>query len=115
MNEKEKRRHQRVALNRPGTIRLTNGPEVNTQVTEISESGLKCVFSQTVALGSAAELRFVLPVAIGKECLVVGRVQHHHRYNESFLLGIEFTRVTADVVEAVRAFVRQRLDVRETQ
>ena len=116
MNEKDRRRYQRVALNCPGVIRLTKDPEeVTTQITEISEGGLKCVFSQPVALGAAAELRFTLPVSIGKECLVVGRVQHHHQHNESYLLGIEFTRASAEVARAIREFIRQTLETSERQ
>jgi len=109
VNGKEKRRYPRVAPNLPGVVQIGKGPHVNTRVTEISEGGLKCVFPESVSLGVAAELRFTLPVAIGKECLVVGRVQHYHQDNESYQLGIEFTRVSADVVEAIREFVRQTL------
>lgn len=114
MNEKERRRHLRAALNRPGVLRVGKGPEVSTQVIEVSEGGLRCSFSQVVALGTAAELRFTVPVAIGKECLVVGRVQHYHRENDSFVLGIEFTRVTAEVAGTLREFVRQT-EIREQQ
>ncbi len=115
MNDREKRRYQRIALNLPGVIQFAKGPEVRTQVTEISEGGLKCIFPQSIPLGASAELRFNLPVAIGKDCLVVGRVQHHHRINESYQLGIEFTRLSTDVVEAIRAFIWQTLQVRKSQ
>ena len=107
VNEQERRRYLRVSLNCQGIIRLANGPEAQTQVIDISEGGLRCVSSQPVALGTSAELRFTLPVAIGKACVVVGRVQHHHRHDQSYALGIEFTRTTADVIMAIRAFIKQ--------
>ena len=108
MRETERRRYQRVALNIPGVIQFSKGPEENTQISEISEGGLKCFYHQSVSLGVSAELRFVLPVAAGKPCVVAGRVQHHHRDEDFFQLGIEFTRVSADVVATIREFVRQR-------
>lgn len=108
MNEKEKRRHLRVVLNCAGVIRLAHGPETATHITEISEGGVRCLFPQSVPLGAAAELRFVLPLATRKECLVVGRVQHHHQDGESHVLGVELGRTAADVAEAIRTFVQMR-------
>lgn len=108
MRETERRRYSRVALNIPGVIQFSKGPEETTQITEISEGGLKCIYHQSVSLGVSAELRFVLPVAAGKACVVAGRVQHHHRDDDYYQLGIEFTRVSADVIGVIREFVRQR-------
>lgn len=113
MTKTERRRHQRVALNVPGTIQFSKGPENSTYIVDICENGLSCIFSQPVPLGAAAELRFVLPVAAGMPCIVAGRVQHHHRRNDSYSLGVEFTRADAEVVHAIREFVRQSLAVRE--
>lgn len=109
VRETERRRYSRVALNIPGVIQFSKGPEETTQITEISEGGLKCIYHQSVSLGVSAELRFVLPVAAGKACVVAGRVQHHHRDDDYYQLGIEFTRVSADVIGVIREFVRQRM------
>lgn len=113
MSEIERRRYSRVALNIPGVIQFSKGPEESTQITEISEGGLKCIYHQSVSLGVSAELRFVLPVAAGKACTVAGRVQHHHRDEDFYQLGIEFTRVSADAIAAIREYIRQRMMPRE--
>jgi hypothetical protein len=108
VKEQERRRHLRVPLNAPGVIRLANGAETNTDVMEISEGGLRCLFPQAVPLGAAAELRFTLPLATRKDCVVFGRVQHHHQAGESYVLGIEYSRATADVMAAIRTFIQMR-------
>jgi c-di-GMP-binding flagellar brake protein YcgR len=107
VNDKDRRLHQRVPLNCSGVIQVGKAPEAATYIIDISEGGLRCLFQQSVPLGSAAELRFVLPVATGMECVVAGRVQHHHRINESYQLGIELTRASEEVRHAIREFVRQ--------
>jgi len=98
----------RVVLDRPGVIRLANGPETNTQLTEISEGGLRCGYAETVALGASVELRFTLPLATPKDCLVFGRVQHRHQEGNTYILGIEFNRTAGDVLGAIRTFVQMR-------
>jgi c-di-GMP-binding flagellar brake protein YcgR len=106
VSEKERRRYERIPLDLPGVIRIARGPELNTQLTEISEGGAQCSCPHVVSLGVKVELRFVLSLAIAKECLLSGRVQHYHKHNEVYALGIEFIGVTPDIAEAIRAFVR---------
>jgi hypothetical protein len=111
VSTKDSRRHPRISLNRPGRIRIADGPEYPTQLIDISEGGATSFYSSPVAVGTGVELHFHLNTGKRMSCHVYGEVRHHSTRGESHILGIQFTHFAPDAAEAVREFVRQKSQI----
>lgn len=105
MDDKHKRLTPRAQVNRPARIRISNGPESNTQLIEISETGAALFYSQPVPVGTAVELRFHLNTGEKIACTTYGRVRHYTAVGESHVLGMEFTHFAPETVDAIRQYV----------
>lgn len=105
MSGADKRQQARIQINRPGRIRIGNGPESKTQIIDISEVGAMMFYSQPVPLGTAVELRFSLSQT---ECVTYGQVRHYSARGESHVIGVQFTHFVPETVEVIRQFISQK-------
>lgn len=108
MNDKQKRLHPRAQVNRPGRIRIGNGPESNTQLIDISETGAALFYSKPVPVGTDVELRFYLNTGVKIACTTYGKVRHYSAVGESHVLGMEFTHFEPETVDAIRQYIQTR-------
>ena len=102
------RKQPRLLVNRPGRVRIANGPEQKSQVVDISQTGAMLFYSQPVKLGVSIELRFSLNAGNRTECLVYGHVRHYSVRGTSHVVGVEFTHLEPEAYEAIRQFVEQK-------
>jgi hypothetical protein len=109
MSQTEKRRSPRAPVNRPGRLRVEDGPESNAQVIEVSEIGATVYFSKAIATGTAVELKFHLNIGMKTECLAYGTVRHYYVQNESHVVGLEFTHFDPHTLDTIRIFIRNKL------
>jgi len=101
------RKEPRLLVNRPGRIRIANGPEEKSQLVDISQTGASLFYSQPIKIGTAIELRFSLKAGSQTECLVYGHVRHYSVRGTSHVVGVEFTHLEPEAYEAIRQFVEQ--------
>jgi hypothetical protein len=109
VSEDDKRRYPRVQVNRPGRIRVENGPESHVQLMDISEVGAMLFYSVSLDEGAAFELRFHLKIGTPVACLAYGEVKHSYARGQSHMIGVQFTHFGPDTAETIREFIRQRL------
>jgi len=109
------RKQSRLLLNRPGRIRIANGPEEKTQLVDLSETGAMLFCAKPVKLGAAIELRFTLNIGPRIECVVYGDVRHYSVRETSHVVGVEFTHFMPETVEAIRRFVEKKAVVSEIE
>jgi c-di-GMP-binding flagellar brake protein YcgR len=110
VSNSEKRQYPRVQVNRPGRIRIEDGPERHVQLMDISEVGAMLFFSTALEEGTTFELRFQLKLGVPVACLAYGEVRHSFERGQSHLIGVEFSHFGPDTGEAIREFIRQRLE-----
>ena len=110
--ENYQRKQPRLLVNRPGRVRIGNGPEQKSQVVDVSQTGAMLFYSQPVKLGAAIELRFSLSAGNRTECLVYGHVRHYSVRGTSHVIGVEFTHLEPEAYEAIRQFVEQKAGAR---
>lgn len=102
------RKQPRLAVNRPGRIRVGSGPEEKTQLIDISETGAMLFYSQPLKLGTAIELRFTLGAGARSECLAYGEVRHYSVRATSHVVGVQFTHFMPETVETIREFIKHK-------
>ena len=108
MDNSEKRRHPRAPVNRPGRLRVGNGPESNTQVMDVSPFGATLFYSSAIEIGTAVELTFHLNVGRKAECQIYGNVRHHYLQGESHVIGVQFTHFGSDTPDTIREYILSR-------
>lgn len=109
MSEKDKRRHPRAQVNRPGRIRVAGGPETNMQLIDVSEAGAAFFYSMRLLSGTVVELQFYLTIGERKALFVVqGQVRHYFVRGESHVIGIEFVKFITGAATTIREFVQHK-------
>ena len=104
------RKQPRLLVNRPGRIRIGNGPEERSQLVDISQSGALLLCSQPMEVGTAFELRFSLSSGSRTKCLVYGYVRRYSVRGTSHVVGVEFSHFEPETYEAIRQFVEQKAE-----
>ncbi|MBI3897995.1 MAG: PilZ domain-containing protein [Gammaproteobacteria bacterium] len=108
MDPKEKRRHPRLSINRPGRLQIGDGPPSLVQIANISEAGAALFYSATLALDTPVQLNFHLNLGAGKVLLEIrGRVRHSHLKGHSHMLGVEFVDTPPDTLQTLRQYIEQ--------
>ncbi len=106
----ENRNAARVNLNRPVLIRLSSGETVKAHLVNLSCQGLAFEYPASAETGAAFEILFQLA---GKKGVLniqaEGVTMHIHVKSESFVIGIEFTKIAEEHVDIIEAFVESRL------
>src|SRR5437868_12501435 len=95
------RQQPRLLINRPGRIRVENGPEEKTQVVDLSESGARLFCAQPLEMGAQVELRFTLNAGTKIDCVTYGQVRHYSRHQESHIVGVQFTHLMPEAEAAI--------------
>ncbi len=105
-----RRRHERVAADRPVTVRAPSGIRVKARLVDISLGGVAIRFEAPADPGTRLELRFLLPVARNrlKELEVRGVVRHRRVQRDGFVMGLEFEDADVTLQNTIRRYISFR-------
>jgi len=96
----------RVNLDRPMLIRLSSGDTVKARLVNLSCGGLAFEYPTTAERGITLTIMFQIsseagPINIQAE----GTVKHTHVKQESYVTGMQFTKISEEDVDVIEEFV----------
>jgi len=106
---KDRRRHLRAWMNRPGRIRIGGGPQSYTQVVDLSPQGAAMYCNSPLKPGTNVEVQFHLNLNPERVDLKMrGRVDHSYARGDSHLVRILFVDPTLQAIDAIVEFLKHR-------
>ncbi len=110
MTGEEKRRHERVRLQRP--VRLStadgSGREYTAQLRDLSVGGMGVVCDRELPVGCPVRCRFRIPYGNEtREVTLKGRVRHCRVQSSGLYLGIAFTGLSAQASQFLETVVNE--------
>jgi len=107
--EPENRSTARVTLNRPMLIRLSSGETIKVRLINLSSSGLAFEYPASAELGATFKILFQLESKKGVVNIQAEAVAtHSHVKSESFVIGVEFTKISEEHADIIETFVENR-------
>jgi len=106
----ESRSNARVNLDRPLIIRLSSGDTVKARLVNLSCGGL--AFEYPAPAESGATLTVLFQLAGETDVINIqaeGIARHSHVKSESFVTGIQFTKISEEHVDIIEEFVEHKL------
>ena len=107
MEKNDRRRHPRAPVNRPGRIRVSDGPVTHVQLMNISPRGASLFYSTPLPVGTTVELNFRLNGS--QEPLnLAGHVLQSHLRGESHWIRVVFMNPPGSVTKVISEFAQNR-------
>ncbi len=99
----------RVTLDRPMLIRLSSGETIKVRLINLSCGGLAFEYPAPAELGATFKILFQLDSKKGIVNIQAEAVAtNSHVRTESFVIGVEFTRISEEHAEIIETFVENR-------
>lgn len=111
----DKRRHARVHCGYPIRIVTPRGMRVTGRMRDLSESGLAFTFEASAAAGLRLDVTFSVLLPGGSRTVKAEtRVVYSRLSSDKYLIGVEFSSITSDNLETIKAYVDYRQKPRNT-
>jgi PilZ domain-containing protein len=106
---RNRRHNARTWMNRPGRVRIGDGPESYTQVVDISPQGAAMYCSTPLSPGTDVEVRFHLNMNPRTVWLTLNaRVERTYERGDSHLVRVLFVNPTLQEIETITQFAKQK-------
>ncbi len=110
----DNRTNARVNLDRPLIIRLSSGESIKARLVNLSCGGL--AFEYPAAAESGATFGLLFQLSTKTDTINIqaeGVARHSHVKSESFVTGIQFTKISEEHIDIIEDFVEYKLSTAE--
>ncbi len=103
----ERRKHERIQVDRSVHIATASGMEVTARMIDISAGGAGILHSAPGDVDAVLQLSFTLHFVPGETypMQMAARVRHNRLRSDGYVIGVEFMDATPEQVARIRRFV----------